>query len=180
MLTEVIISGFGGQGVLFAGKCLAHSAMMKGLQVSWLPSYGPEMRGGTANCSVCLSDEPIGSPLVIKPDILAALNNPSIQKFIDNVKPKGKVFVDSSIADAEISREDIEVYHIHASQLAEDKGLTGMGNIVILGKILNECNSILGGIDTDIFKGALREIIPSSKAELIEKNMLALQIGKSI
>lgn len=180
MLTEIIISGFGGQGVLFAGKCLAHSAMMKNLQVSWLPSYGPEMRGGTANCSVCLSDEQIGSPLVIKPDILVALNNPSVQKFIDNVKSGGKVFVDSSIADVEILRDDVEIYHIPASQLAEDKGLAGMGNIIILGKIINECYSILGGIDTDIFKDALHEIIPLSKAELIEKNISALQIGKSI
>ncbi|MGN0679412.1 MAG: 2-oxoacid:acceptor oxidoreductase family protein, partial [Oscillospiraceae bacterium] len=90
-----------------------------------------------------------------------------------------KVFVDSSIADAEILRDDVEIYRIPASQLAEDKGLAGMGNIIILGKIINECYSILGGIDADIFKDALHEIIPLSKAELIEKNISALQIGKS-
>ncbi len=180
MLTEILISGFGGQGVLFAGKCLAYSAMIKGLEISWLPSYGPEMRGGTANCSVCLSDEPIGSPLVTNPDILVALNNPSIKRFIDNVRSGGKVFLDSSIADAEFTRNDIETYRIPASQIAEENGLAGMGNIVLLGKIADVCSSIMWGINSDVFKDALTEIIPASRPELIEKNIKAFLIGKSL
>lgn len=180
MLTEIIISGFGGQGVLFAGKCLAYSAMMCDKQISWLPSYGPEMRGGTANCSVCLSDEPIGSPLVTEPDILIAMNDPSVEKFIGHVKPGGKVFVDSSMAQAEITRGDIEVYRIPASQTAEDKGLSGMGNIVLLGKLLRECADRLCGIDKETVLAAFEKIIPQKRAALIEKNAAAFLVGESL
>ncbi len=179
MLTEIIISGFGGQGVLFAGKCLAYSAMLKDIFISWLPSYGPEMRGGTANCSVCLSDEPIGSPLVTEPDILIAMNTPSIKKFIDNVKSGGKVFVDSSMSDTAIVRSDIEVYCIPASQTAEDKGLSGMANIILLGKMLKEYKT-LGEIDANSVIAAFREIIPASRSEMIDKNISALLAGAAL
>lgn len=178
MLTEIIISGFGGQGVLFAGKCLAYGAMLKNLEISWLPSYGPEMRGGTANCSVCLSDEPIGSPLVTEPDILIAMNDPSVEKFIGSVKTGGKVFIDSSVAScAAINRSDITVYELPATQIAEDNSLSGMGNIVLLGKVLCECKNLLCGIDEQTLEKAFRSIIPESKAALIEKNIAALKLG---
>ncbi len=179
MLTELIIWGFGGQGVLFAGKCLAYSAMLKEMHISWLPSYGPEMRGGTANCSVCLSDEPIGSPLVTEPDILIAMNDPSVEKFIGNVKSGGKVFVDSGMTEAAITRSDIEVYRIPASQTAEEKGLGGMANIILLGKMLKECKT-LGVIDANAVISALREIIPASRSELIDKNISALLAGEAL
>ena len=94
--TQILIAGFGGQGVLFAGKFLAYKGLCEGRQVSWLPSYGPEMRGGTANCSVTLSDEPIGSPIITRPDILIAMNLPSLDKYEDAVKPGGQIYVDSS------------------------------------------------------------------------------------
>ena len=178
MLTEIIISGFGGQGALFAGKCLAYSAMMKDVEISWLPSYGPEMRGGTANCSVCLSDEPIGSPLVTEPDILIAMNDPSVDKFINSVKSGGKVFVDSSLATTEITRKDIEVYRLPASQLAEEKKLGGMGNIVLLGKALKECGKMLFGIDDKTLLDTFAKIIPAKRAALIEKNAAALVLGE--
>lgn len=178
MLTEIIISGFGGQGVLFAGKCLAYSAMLKGAELSWLPSYGPEMRGGTANCSVCLSDEPIGSPLVTEPDILIAMNDPSVERFIGSVKPGGKVFIDSSMAETEITRSDISVYRLPASQTAEDNGLSGMGNIILLGKVLAECAGKLCGIDEKAVLEAFGKIIPAKKAALIEKNTAALLLGE--
>lgn len=179
MLTEIIVSGFGGQGVLFAGKCLAYGAMLKNLEISWLPSYGPEMRGGTANCSVCLSDEPIGSPLVTEPDILIAMNDPSVEKFIGSVKPGGKVFIDSSVASAssKISRSDITMYDVPASQIAEDNSLSGTGNIVLLGKILRECGNVLCGIDEQTMAEAFRSIIPKSREALIEKNIAALRLG---
>jgi len=180
MLTEIIISGFGGQGVLFAGKCLAYGAMLKDVHISWLPSYGPEMRGGTANCSVCISDEPIGSPLVNEPNILIAMNDPSIKKFVGNVKSGGKVFVDSSMSETAITRSDIEVYRIPASQIAEEKGLSGMGNIILLGKSLKECAEALGEIDADTVISAFREIIPSSHSALIDKNISALLAGAAL
>ena len=99
MTTEFILAGFGGQGILFAGKILAYCGLMAGKELSWLPSYGPEMRGGTANCSVCISDEPIGSPVVTTPDYLIAMNGPSYKKFIDAVKPDGLVLFDNSIVE---------------------------------------------------------------------------------
>lgn len=180
MLTEIIISGFGGQGALFAGKCLAYSAMMKDVEISWLPSYGPEMRGGTANCSVCLSDEPIGSPLVTEPDILIAMNDPSVEKFVNSVKSGGKVFVDSSLATTEITRKDIEVYRLPASELAEEKKLGGMGNIVLLGKAIKECGKTLFGIDGKTLLETFVKIIPAKRAALIEKNAAALALGADL
>ena len=172
MLTEIIISGFGGQGILFAGKCLAYGAMLEGLELSWLPSYGPEMRGGTANCSVCISDEPISSPLVTEPDILIAMNAPSVEKFLPMVKTNGKVFIDSSIAEGEFSRNDVEIFKLNASEIADRNNLGGMGNIVLLGKAIKEC-----GLHFDAVNNAFDKVIPKTKSELIEKNKTALLVG---
>ena len=108
--TQILIAGFGGQGVLFAGKFLAYKGLVQNKQVSWLPSYGPEMRGGTANCSVVLSDMPVGSPIITTPDVLVAMNLPSLQKFVDTVVPGGKIFVDSTLIDAKVERTDVEVF----------------------------------------------------------------------
>ena len=177
MLTEIIISGFGGQGVLFAGKCLAYGAMMKNIEISWLPSYGPEMRGGTANCSVCLSDKPIGSPLVTEPDILIAMNEPSVDRFIGSVKSGGILIYDSGMTDKEISRQDITVFAVPAAKLADENNLGGMGNIVLLGKTLRECAQKLFGIDGKTLSEAFAKLIPAKKAELAEKNASALRLG---
>lgn len=177
MLTEIVISGFGGQGVLFAGKCLAYAAMLKGMGVSWLPSYGPEMRGGTANCSVCLSDGQIGSPLVSEPDILIVMNTPSFDRFADTVKPGGSIFVDSSITDRVSDRCDVSVQYIPASQMAQDNGLNGMANIVLLGGVLKSCADSLNGINLETLKAAFKHIIPQTKQELTEKNIKALTLG---
>ena len=103
MTHQILIAGFGGQGVLFAGKFLAYKGMVEDKNISWLPSYGPEMRGGTANCSVVLSDMPVGSPIITAPDVLVAMNLPSLQKFVDTVVPGGKIFVDSTLIDAKVS-----------------------------------------------------------------------------
>ncbi|HCF82664.1 MAG TPA: 2-oxoacid:ferredoxin oxidoreductase subunit gamma [Ruminococcaceae bacterium] len=177
MLTEIIISGFGGQGVLFAGKCLAYGAMMKNIEISWLPSYGPEMRGGTANCSVCLSDKPIGSPLVTEPDILIAMNEPSVDRFIGSVKSGGILIYDSGMTDKEIVRQDITVFAVPAAKLADENNLGGMGNIVLLGKALRECAQKLFGIDEKTLSEAFAKLIPAKKAELAEKNASALRLG---
>ena len=110
--TQILIAGFGGQGVLFAGKFLAYKGLVQDKNVSWLPSYGPEMRGGTANCSVILSDMPVGSPIITDPDILVAMNLPSLQKFVDSVVPGGKILVDSTLIDEKVARTEIGRAHV--------------------------------------------------------------------
>ena len=100
--TQILFAGFGGQGILFSGKFLAYKGLMEDLQVSWLPSYGPEMRGGTANCNVILSDTPVGSPIITAPDVLVAMNLPSLQKYVDTVVPCGQIYVDSALIDAKV------------------------------------------------------------------------------
>ncbi|MCM1315497.1 MAG: 2-oxoacid:acceptor oxidoreductase family protein [Prevotella sp.] len=173
MTTEIVLAGFGGQGVLFAGKILAYCGLMDNKELSWLPSYGPEMRGGTANCSVCISDEPIGSPLVLTPDILIAMNQPSFDKFVNAVKPNGKIFVDSTLIDSKCERTDVECYYIPSSQLAEDNNLKGGSNIILLGKLIKETNIFT----LDTMKKAIEKVVPPTKAHLIENNFKAIEIG---
>lgn len=173
MTYEIILAGFGGQGILFAGKVLAYAGLMDGKEVSWLPSYGPEMRGGTANCSVCVSEEPIGSPLILEPSILLAMNTPSFEKFINSVPAGGKAFVDSSMVDVKTDRTDIDVYYVPATQLASDNGMNGMGNIILLGKILKET----GMFNLDQIKAGLAKTIPPKKAHLLDANLNAIKLG---
>ena len=173
MTTEIVLAGFGGQGVLFAGKILAYCGLMDNKELSWLPSYGPEMRGGTANCSVCISDKPIGSPLVLTPDILIAMNQPSFDKFVDAVKPNGKIFVDSTLIDSKCERSDVECYYIPSSQLAEDNNLKGGSNIILLGKLIKETNIFT----LDTMKKAIEKVVPPAKSHLIENNFKAIEIG---
>ena len=171
--TQILIAGFGGQGVLFAGKFLAYKGLVQDKQVSWLPSYGPEMRGGTANCSVILSDTPVGSPIITNPDVLVAMNLPSLQKFVDAVVPGGKIILDSTLIDAKVERDDIEVFYVPATQLAKDNGFATLSNMILTGKVLKE-------IDIVAFDGneeTLKSFIPAKKAGLIDMNLKALQIG---
>ncbi|MCM1578417.1 MAG: 2-oxoacid:acceptor oxidoreductase family protein [Ruminococcus sp.] len=173
MTSEIQLAGFGGQGILFAGKVLAYCGMLADREVSWLPCYGPEMRGGTCNCSVCLSDEPIGSPTVDEPDIIIAMNDPSFRKFIGAVKAGGYAFVDSTLVTAETEREDINVFKVPATKLAADNDLAGGANIILMGKLIKETGIItLEGIEA-----AIREIVPPKKAKLIENNLKAVKIG---
>ncbi len=173
MLNEIILAGFGGQGILFAGKILAYGGLMDEKEISWLPSYGPEMRGGTANCSVCISDDPIGSPLVLAPNYLIAMNTPSYDKFIESVQPKGKAFIDSTMVEKKSDREDIDCFYVSASQLAEDNKMSGMANIILLGKFLKETHII----SPDTLKKAFEKAIPPKKSHLIELNLKAIEIG---
>ena len=171
--TQILIAGFGGQGVLFAGKFLAYKGLTEDMQVSWLPSYGPEMRGGTANCSIVLSDSPVGSPIITTPDVLVAMNLPSLQKFVDTVAPGGKIFVDSTLIDMKVERTDVEVFYIPATQLAKDAGFGSLANMILTGKVLKECDAVP-------FEGnqqTLEAFIPAKKANLIDANCKALQIG---
>ena len=168
-----LLSGFGGQGILFAGKFLAYKGLTEGQQVSWLPSYGPEMRGGTASCSVIISDEPVGSPIVSNPDILVAMNLPSLQKFVDAVVPGGKIIIDSTLIDAKVDRSDVEVFYVPATQMARDAGFATLANMILAGKVLKE----IDGVAWDGTKETLEAFIPAKKANLIDVNCKALQLG---
>ena len=173
--TSILLAGFGGQGVLFAGKFLAYKGMVQGKQLSWLPSYGPEMRGGTANCSVILSDTPVGSPIITNPDVLVAMNLPSLQKFVDAVVPGGKIFIDSTLIDAKVERTDVEVFYIPATQMAKDAGIATLANMIIVGCLL-ENNPELDFAGTD---AVVSKLVPPKKAALVELNMKALEMGKN-
>ena len=170
---QILIAGFGGQGVLFAGKFLAYKGMVENLNVSWLPSYGPEMRGGTANCSVVLSDAPVGSPIITAPDVLVAMNLPSLQKFVDTVVPGGKIFVDSTLIDAKVERTDVEVFYIPATQMAKDAGFATLANMILMGKVIKETQAVR--FDNNL--ETLQSFIPAKKAKLIDINCQALQAG---
>ena len=172
--TQLLIAGFGGQGVLFAGKFLAYKGLMEDLQVSWLPSYGPEMRGGTANCNVILSDTPVGSPIITQPDVLIAMNLPSLQKYVDTVVPGGQVYVDSSLVDVKVERTDVQVFYIPATQMAKDAGVATLANMILIGHLLaNHPELSFNGTDAVVEK-----LVPPKKAALLELNMKALRMGK--
>ena len=173
MTTQILIAGFGGQGVLFAGKFLAYKGMMEDKNISWLPSYGPEMRGGTANCSVVLSDMPVGSPIITNPDVLVAMNLPSLQKFVNTVVPGGKIFIDSTLIEAKVERTDVEVFYVPATQLAKDAGFSTLANMILMGKVIKETNAVR----FDNNRETLESFIPAKKATLIDINCQALQTG---
>ena len=171
---EIIYAGFGGQGLLFAGKVLAYGGLIEDQEVSWLPSYGPEMRGGTANCNVILSDLPVGSPIVQHPNVLVVMNTPSLDKYESMVAPGGKIFVDSTLISRKVERKDVEVFYIPATQMASDMGANGLANMILLGAVLRET----GCIKDDTLPEALHQVIPARKANLYELNMRAIQAGR--
>ncbi|MBQ8881179.1 MAG: 2-oxoacid:acceptor oxidoreductase family protein [Oscillospiraceae bacterium] len=172
--TQILIAGFGGQGILFAGKFLAYKGLLEDQQVSWLPSYGPEMRGGTANCNVILSDTPVGSPIITAPDVLIAMNLPSLQKFVDTVVPGGQIYVDSALIDVKVERTDVEVFYIPATQMAKDNGIDTLANMIIVGHLLQNHRSLsFEGTDAVVEK-----LVPPKKAALVELNKKALTLGK--
>ena len=176
MTQNMLLAGFGGQGVLFAGKIIAYSGLIEEKYVSWLPSYGPEMRGGTANCSVCLSDDPIGSPLVLTPDLLVAMNLPSYDKFIDKVAPGGIAVIDSALIDKKCERDDIKWFYVPATSLADSEGLKGLANMIILGKALKES----GFASLETVEQAILKCVPPKKQHLAEPNARAVKLGMSL
>lgn len=133
MENKIIMAGFGGQGVLSIGKFLAYAGMEENLEVTWMPSYGPEMRGGTANCSVVMSDRPVGSPVIATADCLIVMNKPSVAKFIGMVKKDGVVLVNSSLIEDKIERTDVKVYYIPANELAHKAGSDRSANVTMFG-----------------------------------------------
>ena len=172
MEKQFLIAGFGGQGVLLIGQLIAKAAMRQGYEVSWMPSYGPEMRGGEANCAVVVSDEPIGSPLITRPRALIALNQPSFDKFIDNVEEGGIVVVDTAMVPSLTEPEGVTVIGIPATKMCEEAGLKGLGNIVLIGKLWAET----GFCSEEALDGAIAKVA-GKKPEKLEQNRQAIKLG---
>ena len=174
--TKILFAGFGGQGILFSGKFMAYEALLEDKQVSWLPSYGPEMRGGTANCSVIISDDPIGSPIVSAPDILIAMNLPSYDRYESAILPGGYAFVDSSLIERGPARDDITTISIPATKLAAEQSMNGLANMIMVGKVIKET----GVIPYENIENALAKVISMRHQDLAEVNKKALALGYSL
>ncbi len=173
METSIVVSGFGGQGVLFAGQVLAYTGMDHGKEVTWIPSYGPEMRGGTANCTVIISDEEIGAPLVSRPSIVLALNLPSFEKYEPMAASGGLMIINSSIVNACSERDDIDLVYLPASDIARKFGSIKMMNMAILGALAGK--RPLFPL-SDIFE-SLEAHLPKSKHHLLDANHKVMQAG---
>lgn len=172
MENQIIIAGFGGQGVLLIGKMLAYAGMMEGKEVSWLPSYGPEMRGGTANCTVVISDKPVGSPVVKSPHILVVLNRPSLDKFEPFVKKDGLLIINSSLIDKSAERKDIEVLYVKANDIAIKCGSPKAANMVALGALIGKTKIL----SIKSIEETIKETF-SEKEKLVNLNLKALLEG---
>ncbi len=173
MQTEVIISGFGGQGVLFAGQLLSYAAMDQGKNVTWIPSYGPEMRGGTANCTVVIANEEIGSPFVKDPQAALVMNLPSLDKYEPLIQPGGVLVVNTSMVNRVPTRTDIKVVNIPANEIAEELGDRRMMNMVMLGGLLTN----LPIIKMEDMERSLQAHLPAKLAKLLQANYQALRKG---
>lgn len=170
---NLLIAGFGGQGVLFSGKFIAYLGVIEEREVSWLPSYGPEMRGGTANCSIIISDTPVGSPIVDSPDVLIVMNQPSFHKYQPCVKEGGTIIYDSTLISEAPSRKGIHSFALPATHMAAEAGIEGLSNMILAGKFLKEC---MGAAD-DVMEKALMKVIPPKKANMIGANRRAVALG---
>jgi 2-oxoglutarate ferredoxin oxidoreductase subunit gamma len=174
MFEQIIVSGFGGQGALFAGQLLTYAGLEEGRHVAWLPSYGPEMRGGTARCTVTISDEPIGSPITDTPSAVIALNPPSLEMFEPRVVAGGLLIVNSSIAKEEVKRDDITSLRIAATDMAREQfGNERMANMILLGALVK----VTGVVSLDAVMNALKKNLPERRHHLLESNREALQKG---
>ena len=173
MLQEILIAGFGGQGVLSIGQLLAYAGMIENKQVAWIPSYGPEMRGGTANCGVTISDDPISSPLVTEPTTLIVMNRPSLDKFEKAVVPGGYILINSSLVDQKVKRDDVQVMEIPANQIAEELGNTKVANNVILGALIE----LTGTVSIESVVESLKKVLPARRHNMISVNQQALEKG---
>ena len=174
MKEQCIFAGFGGQGMLLIGKFLAEAGMETGKHVSWLPSYGPEMRGGTANCSVVVSDRPVASPLINVADTVLAMNKPSLLKFEGSVKAGGLLLINSSIIDIKTSREDVDAVYVPCNEIAESIGNLKGPNVVFLGAYIAKKPDV---ISEDAIINAMRIELGEKKAKFLDGNIKALQAG---
>lgn len=176
MTHEIICAGFGGQGVMLIGQLLAYGGMIEGKEVTWFPSYGPEMRGGTANCSVVISDQPVGSPIVAEPDGLIAMNGPSLARFKTAVRTGGVIVYNSSLITDAPEIPDVKMLAVPANELARELGNDKIGNMVVLGAFLGLTKAVaLSSIET-----ALQQVLPARRHHLIPLNSAALRQGFSL
>ena len=173
MTKQFIFAGFGGQGMLLIGKFVAMACMLEGKHVSWLPSYGPEMRGGTANCTVIVSDDPVGSPMTDSADVIVAMNLPSLIKFEDKVKPGGLLVINQSLIDRKAERTDIDVVYCDANKIAEEVGNPKGANVAILGAVMAKEPVV----ELDKMVEAIRIELGERKARFLEGNKAALAAG---
>ena len=173
MQNEVMFAGFGGQGILLIGNILAHAAMEDGYEVAWVPSYGPEMRGGTAYCLVVISDRPIGSPIIRNPMHLVAMNRPSLEKFSPVVKPKGVVVINSSLIPIASGRDDVDELLVPANDIAKELGSVKVANIVVLGAFVARSKII----DFGLIRNCVKEQF-ASREKLVPINIAALEAGQ--
>lgn len=176
MTLEAIFAGFGGQGVMLMGQLMAYSGMYEGKQVSWFPSYGPEMRGGTANCSVVVSEEPVGSPVISEADVLVAMNRPSMEKFEGTLKPGGVLFYNSSLIEVKPKRTDIKVFAIPANDIATEIGNSKVANMVVMGAILK----VTGIVGLETVMSVLKKTMTGKKQDLLPINRSALEKGMEL
>ncbi len=174
MKEQCIFAGFGGQGMLLIGKFLAEAGMETGKHVSWLPSYGPEMRGGTANCSVVVSDKPVASPLIAQADTILAMNKPSLLKFEGDVKPCGLLLINSSIIDIKTSRTDVDAVYVPCNEIAESVGNLKGPNVVFLGAYVAKKPEV---ISKEAIIEAMRVELGEKKARFLDGNIKALEAG---
>jgi 2-oxoglutarate ferredoxin oxidoreductase subunit gamma len=173
MHEEIIFSGFGGQGALFAGQLITYAGMEAGWQVTWIPSYGPEMRGGTAHCTVILSDKPIGSPIIRNPTIAVVLNPASMEKYESLVRPGGLLVINSTLVRRQPQRDDIASVAVPANELAAELGNVKMANVVLLGAML----AYRPIVSLEVVEGVLEEHLEGAKRRFIEPNKRALRRG---
>ena len=176
MQTEIMIAGFGGQGVLFAGQVMAYAAMDSGMEVTWFPSYGPEMRGGTANCTVIIGDEEIGSPLVLNPRAAIIMNLPSLEKYVETLQPEGVLIINASLINQEVARTDLSIARIPANEIAEEIGNKRLTNMVLLGALLAR----LPVLKIEAVEKALEEHLPARHQHLLPLNFKALRAGAEL
>ena len=174
MTYEIILSGFGGQGILFLGKMIALAGMIDGKEVSWIPSYGPEMRGGTANCSVVVSDRRIGTPVVTRPNVLVAMNRPSLEKFESTMQPGGHLLINKTLIEIPHTRQDIDVTYLEITGLAGELGNPRLANVVALGGLIGR----VGLVSRDAVIEALKKELSGKKAALLDLNLKALDAGQ--
>jgi 2-oxoglutarate ferredoxin oxidoreductase subunit gamma len=175
MQNDLIIAGFGGQGVLLIGKMLAYAGMADGKEVSWLPSYGPEMRGGTCNCTVVIADRPVGSPVVERPRVAMVMNLPSLEKYEGMVKPGGVLLVNTSLINRAVQRSDVRVVKVPANEIANRLGNPRAANMVALGAYLGATRAV----SLEAVEGLVRETF-AGKAKVIDSNLAALQEGYAL
>lgn len=173
---EIIVAGFGGQGVLFVGLVLTHAGMHAGRNVAWFPSYGPEMRGGTANCTVIISDEEVGSPIVSRPSAAIVMNEPSLAKYAPRVKPGGTLVVNSSLVKSRSDRTDIRIIEVPANAIAFEMGNDRVANMVALGALI----SAVDILPLEVVEESLPETLGASKEKFVEPNRNALRRGAEL